>query len=173
MADLPFPLIPSEEGLTADQDVEAAAAAALAPAEEAAEEAPIPYGRSWAFDFVNRRMVRRGDAPARVQDTDALIQWCLMAIYSVRYAHAVFSDNFGIEQPYDLLGLADPTPFVLDFENRLRAALTVHDRIVDIQNYEAEYDPAQGVLTIKHFDVVTDEEGVVIPVGGVALTPVD
>lgn len=172
MADLAFPLVPTEEGLSAEQDLEAAAASALAPPEAEAEAIPAPYGRSWSFDFVERHMVRRGGSPAEVEGVGALIQWCLMAVYSVRYAHAVFSDNFGIEQPYDLIGLADPTPYVLDFERRLRAALTVHDRIVDVQNYKARYDPAQGVLTIEHFEVVTDEEQV-IPLGGLALIPVD
>jgi hypothetical protein len=172
MADLEFPLIPTEEGLSAEQDLQAAAEAALAPAPAEAEAAPAPYGRSWAFDFVNRRMVRRGDAPAEVEGVDALVQWCLMAVYSVRYAHAVFTDNFGMEQPYQLLGLADPTPYVLDMERKLKSALTVHDRIVNVQNYRASYDPTQGVLFIEHFEVVTDEEDV-IPISGLELLPLD
>jgi hypothetical protein len=34
----------------------------------------------------------------------------------------------------------------------------VHDRVAEVTEFEAAYDPTQGVLTIINFSVVTDDD---------------
>lgn len=173
VSELNFPLIPNEEGLSAEEDLAAAVASALTPggAQAVAEPPPRPFGTTWAFDFQNRQMIRRGGRPALVLGLDALRQRCLMAVYSARFAHKVFSDGFGIDRPYQMIGLAVPTPVVLDYERRLRQALEALEGVAEVTEYEGDYDPGQGVFTCT-FTVVSDA-GQQIPFDGLRLIPID
>ncbi len=84
-------LIPADDtALTPEEELEAAAQSALAPEyPEAPVEEPEPLGRSSVFDHSRGRFVRRGAAPAQVTGRAALEQWCLNAVYSARFGHAV------------------------------------------------------------------------------------
>lgn len=160
--DLRFELLPADDEFVSDV---AALDAAAAGAIEAtggppvlADAAPAPYGRSWEFDFDEGRFRRTGGSPAEVRGQDTLKQWCLMAVHSARFAHAVFSDEFGMEDPEEVIGEVVVEEMVPDFERHLTEALLVHDRVASIENFDAEYDPAEGILYITSLDVVTDEE---------------
>lgn len=159
--DLGFELLPpSDDLLTPEDDLNAAAASALedpnAPI-PVAGNVPEPLGVSWLFDFEAGRFVRQGGAPARVTDVESLKQWCLAALNSARYAHAIFSDEFGMEHPVDDLGAAVATEVVTDFATRIRDALLVHDRISDVTDIISSFDPLSGIVFVS-FVVVTDEE---------------
>jgi hypothetical protein len=172
--DLGFEMLPpDDEGVSAEADLEAAAASALedAGAETAAEdeEPARPFGRTWVFDFGKGRFVRQGGAPAETRGAGALQMWCLMAVHSARYAHRVFSDDFGMEHPEDPMGRLLTDERVAEYAERLQEALLVHDRIVAVENFDAAFDPSQGVLLIRSFDVVTDDEDR-IPFDGLTIT---
>lgn len=163
-----FTLIPADDDqITAEDDLEAAAQSALLDGEQAVDpedEGPIPFGRTWAFDYERQRFVRHGLAPAEVRGADALAQWCLMALHAARYAHPVFSEDFGTERPDDLIGEAQPVELLADFEDRMRDALLVHDRIAEVADLKATYDPASDVVAISDFTVITDEgDDVIVP----------
>jgi hypothetical protein len=82
-----------------------------------------------------------------------------MAAYSARYAHTVFSDEFGMEQPNDGLGMVGPEAIERadDFMQRLREAWLVHDRIAAVEG-TGTYDPIEGQIVLTDLFVVTDEE---------------
>lgn len=159
--DLGFELLPvDDEVIDADTDLDAAERSALEAALERLdapdELPPVPFGRTWSFDFVRGRFNRRGSAPAEVRGLGAVEQWCLMAAHTARYAHGVFSDEFGMERPDSVIGQVDVRDEAEDYGERLREALLVHDRITDVDRYSATYDPEEGVLLIEGFRVVTD-----------------
>lgn len=162
MADLDFDLLPADdEGLAPADDLAAAAASAFASADEGVPEAdlpvPMPFGKTPLFDFERGRMVRQGGSPVYVRGRRALEQRCLMAIHSARFAHAVFSDAFGMERPEAPRGDAVSVEAAAEFGRRLRDALLPFDRVVAVENIEVDF-PEDGVMFIRNFDVVTDEE---------------
>lgn len=159
-AEAGFELVPPEdEEFTPEEDLDAAEAAALEDPFVVDEvgDAAVPYGRSWAFDFQARRMIRRGGSPAEVRGEAALHVWMLTCIHTQVGAHPILPDDFGVERPRYPVGEVDAREAVTDWEVKLREALTVHDRISDVTDFEATYDPAEGVLYIQDFAVVTDE----------------
>lgn len=162
MADDPQ-LLPVDDGeITPEEDVAAAEASALAAAspEPARAEPPQPFGVTPLFDFELGRMVRAGQSPVMVSGHKALEQWCLMAIYSARYAHAVFTDEFGMEDPESVIGqAADAAETAADWGERLREALLVYDRVAAVEGYEGSFITLNGgrAFVVK-FTVVTDED---------------
>lgn len=121
------------------------------------EDPPIPMGKSWAWDAGRERYVREGTAPLEVQGRDALKEWCGAALRTAQGVHPIFSDAFGIEDPDDWIGLADPADALATFEPRAADALTVHDRIEELDDLTASYDPSTGVISIEDLVIVTDE----------------
>lgn len=173
---LDFTLIPADdEGLSPAQELEASIAGAVAePAaiEPQAAQEPAPFGRSWAFDFEERRFVRSTGSPLGVSGLEALHQWVLMVVHSARFAHRVFSEQFGMEHPERDIGQLRAAEMVSDYGQRLREAVLVHDRITALQNFRAHFDPVEGALRIDYFEIVTDEDEVV-QVGDVTLGRAD
>lgn len=162
MSDFGFSLLPPDDDpVTPEADLDAAAAAALADPALApvADGAPEPFGRSWAFDFTRGRFIRQGLAPAVTTDLDSLRQWCMTTLNSARYAHPIFSSDFGIEKPQGPVGDAGDRArdSADDWRVAARDALLVHDRIADV-SVTATYDPVAGVVLVEDLLVVTDEE---------------
>lgn len=155
-----LPLIPSDETeLDPDTDVALAEESLLAAADGRAAQAPAltPFGRTPMFDFDRGRFARAGDAVVWVSGLEAVAQWCLMAVHSARYAHrGVFTADFGMEEPDAVIGqAADVEEALSDWGARLSDALLVHDRIVAVEEFTAEWDPLRGVA-LARFSVVTD-----------------
>lgn len=154
-----FELIPPETDPVAPEDELNAATAALDDDAPAPEDDPrIPFGVSWSFDWEAGRFRRQGMSPARVSGLDTLREWCMMALNSARFAHVVFSEEFGIDDPNEPIGEAMDSEAESDYEEKIRTALIVHDRIADVTDFEMEYDPTEGILYIDSFRVVTDED---------------
>lgn len=161
-ADAPFPLLPADDPASSpDEDLAASAAGALAPAPAATPinaPAPIPFGKTWQFDFERGQFTHTGSSPTVVTGFSALEEWCQMAIHSARYAHEVFSDVFGMDEPDDLIGNFAIGEALADWQAALVDALMVHDRITSVENFDMVWDPSTGILTINSFDIVTDED---------------
>lgn len=164
-ADLGFELVPPDENAVSPlDDLNAAAASAVSDPGTAAEAAvdPVePFGVSWAFDYVAGRFKRQGTSPGRVEGTSALVEWCMTALNSRRYAHAIFSDEFGMEKPQGtrrgLPAGRAAEEYASDWGAKAREALLVHDRIVNVAMTPL-YDPVKGLITIDNLVVVTDED---------------
>ena len=160
-------LIPGDD---LDQRVDAAVASALAEETEEGEPEAVPFGRSWNFDFEQGRFVHEGSGAMRVYGGTALSMWCLMALHSTRFAHDVFSEAFGVENVDDLIGSAMSGEIGSEYEARMREALLVHDRIVALEDFTVEFDPADDAVYVSDFTVVTDEDERV-SVDGTAVGP--
>lgn len=159
MADPQINLLPDDRQLSPDQALDAAVAGALAipqGVQPVPDPPQLPLGRTWQFDFEEGRFIRAGTSPAETVELGAVAQWCLMAIHSARFAHPVFSDEFGMENPDSPLGEFAVGEILADWQRHLTEALLVHDRIVAVENMDLVWDPTVGVLLIRSFDVVTD-----------------
>lgn len=157
--DLGLRLLPElEEPLSAEEELELAAASALAPDYPALPGRPaVPLGRTWRFDWAQGRFISRGASPAETEGKGAVEEWCQMALHSARGAHAVFPEDFGVEDPEADVGGLPSSSSLVSLEDRLREALLRHDRITDVEEFEADYDPASDVVTVRRFIVVLDE----------------
>lgn len=111
-----------------------------------------------------------GGAPIETRGTDTLRQWMFAALHTAQGAHPVFPPSFGIEDPDDWIGGVDPTDALSTFEPRANDALTQHDRVEEVDDITAEYDPDEGVISIEDLVVITDEQEAV-PLTEVELTP--
>lgn len=167
-----FTMLPVDDPQTsAADDVAAATAGALALPDSvpvAPDDPPVPFGKSWRFNWEAGQFVRVGEAPAETTGFGALEEWCQMALHSARFAHPVFSDDFGMEEPESLIGEFARGESLADWERHLIEALLVHDRVSAVQNVTLRWDSTQGVLYVDSLDVVTDEDDV-LRVGGIAL----
>lgn len=171
--ELDFELLPQhdDDALTPEQELDAAEAAAIEPplSEEVPEEedVPDPPGRSWAFDHDRRRMVRSGSSPAETRGLDTLAQRCLMAVHTARFAHPVFSDEFGMESPDDLRGETVEAEDVADWEERLREALLAVEGVSEVEFDLVEYDRDTGDVLTSF--TVTSDDGATLPFDDLAL----
>lgn len=163
--DLGFELLPADdEGLSPAQELDAAiAGATVEPGAivPQAEDPPEPLGRTWAFDWASGQFRAAGGGPAPISGLAAVEEWVQMVVHSARYAHRVFADEFGMEGPEEPIGTMAGAEIVSEYEQHLREAILVHDRITALEKFQAVWSPAAGVLTIAYFEVVTDEEEVV------------
>lgn len=158
----PFSLIPADDPQsTPDQDLSAAITGALsAPLSTipVTPEPEQPLGRTWIFDFEAGQFARAGGSPAETNGLGAVEQWCQMAIKSARFAHPVFSQEFGMEEPDSIIGEFALGEALAEWEANLIEALLVHERITTVENFDLLWDPSTGILTINSFDVITDED---------------
>lgn len=155
-----FSMLPADAQSTPSDDLSAAVAGALAVPQSTLPvpaAVPQPLGNTWVFDFEAGQFVRAGSSPAVTSDLGALEQWCLMAIHSARYAHPVFSDEFGMEKPDAPIGEFAQGEVLADWQQSLVEALLVHDRVSAVEDIDLSWDPSTGILTINGMTVVTDE----------------
>lgn len=157
-----FSLIPADDPASSASDDLAAATAGAVALPDTIVPAPtapaIPFGVSWEFDWELGQFTRVGQSPLQVNNFNALGQWCLMAIHSARYAHAVFSDDFAMENPDSPIGEIAAGEIVDDWQAAVVDALMVHDRITSVDNIDIDWDPSAGVLYLNSLDVITDED---------------
>jgi hypothetical protein len=160
-----YSLIPADDPQsTPAQDLDAAAAGALQAQTGVAPVDPDPVrpmGSSWLFDWSEGQFVRTGQSPATVSELDALAEWAQMAIHTGRYAHPVFSDQFGMEEPDGVVGEFAVGEALADWQSAIVSALLVHDRVASVENIQLDWDPTTGVLTILSMDIITDEDAAV------------
>lgn len=167
-----FTLIPADDPQSSPQeDLDAATAGALALSDQITPvdpDPPVPFGSSWGFDWSAGQFLRMGRSPAPVGELDAVAEWAQMALHSARWAHPVFDDTFGIEEPDGVIGEFAEGEALADWQRSVVDALLVHDRIASVENVLLDWDPTTGVLTVLSLDIVTDED-TTVTVSDVAL----
>lgn len=161
--DAPEQLLPEDdEPLSEDEEV-----AAL---DESIEDVPDeddlvitvpaldPVGRSWAFDFQRRRFLigPGGHGPVATYGDATLKVWIEKCLNTDRGAHAIYSDDYGVDDLND--GFGGPTSQFPtgDYEQRIRDALTFHPRIVDVSGFVWDLDPADDAISVG-FQVDLDD----------------
>ena len=161
-ADPGFTMVPADTAdfVTADDELDAAEAALLEDrfALEGEGPAPVPFGRTWAFDWSAGRFHRVQASPIEVRGEAALREWLQASLHIAAGAHPILPETIGMEAPNDYLGSVDPTEALADFEQRLVEAWTQHDRVVEVTDVELLHDPRQGIIFMTSATVVTDQD---------------
>ena len=149
---LDFDLIPPDPGLI---NPDLALDAALAPVEDTDPDAPLTFGRSWRFDFIGGQFVKDGLAPQITYELDSLVVWVEKCLRTSRYAHAVYSDDFGIEGPFDVIGMQADDDLLGAYQEAITEALLVHDRITAVEGFSFTQDPFDEAV-FASFTVILD-----------------
>lgn len=134
------------------------------------EEEPPPIGRSWAFDFVSGRFQSgaTGKAPLATNGVATLIVWAEKCLRTVAGAHPIHPPGYGVRERSAVLGRAVAGAPVGELEQRIREALTFHPRIVDIEDFEFDFDPLDEWVNVT-FSLVLDDD-TVVPLNDLAMS---
>lgn len=147
-----FDLTPPDPGLI-NPDLQLDAA--LAPTEDIETDATIPFGRTWSFDFQAGQFVRDGTVPKVVYETDTLIMWIEHTCRTAKLAHPIYDDSYGMEDPYEIIGMTATGADLTAYQQQLEDALTFHDRIIGVEDFEFTQDPFDESLYAS-FTVLVD-----------------
>lgn len=161
-----YELLPPEGAdMAVDEALEAALGGAIVPA---SNYEPAPLGRSWAFDFETGQFARGGGAsPIVVTGEASPRMWVLKALHTARLAHPVYTEDYGVELPFDLVGGRVTPEGIGRYAAAVTDALLVHDRIAAVEDFAFSYDPDDDALEVA-FAVVLDG-GARVPVDPVSL----
>ena len=124
------------------------------------EEEP-PLGRSWAFDFETGRFRAASSVtahgPLATHGLRTLETWIEKCLRTDRGAHPVHSANFGVANPFEMIGQPVMSGLPDDYDERIRTALTMHPHIADIRRFKAEVDPNDDVVLVSFMVVLMDD----------------
>lgn len=117
-----------------------------------------PIGRGYAFDpYVGFRRSASGHGALQTSGVDTLQTWVVKCLNTERGAHPIYSDDFGLERAFELIGQPGSEIEVADYEARVREALLYHPRITDVVDFTANYGPDRDYL-LCGFTIVTDDD---------------
>jgi hypothetical protein len=145
--------------------------AALAPSMPTNSAPAQPLGRGWAFNFLTNEFVANGLSPAVVYEQDQLAVWIEKAVRTAKFAHPIYGNAFGMNDPFLLIGQPYTSELVGEYIDQITAALEVHDRIQTVTNFQFIQDPMTDQVYVT-FTVVLDDDDLdpvqmdAIPVGG-------
>ena len=145
-------LVPPDPGLI---NPDLALDAALAPVDDTDQAASIPFGRSWRFDFIAGQFIKDGQAPKITYELDSLVVWVEKCLRTSRYAHEIYSDDFGIEGPFDVIGMQANDEVLGAYQDAITEALLVHDRITAVEDFSFTQDPFDEAV-FASFTVILD-----------------
>lgn len=151
---LNYELLPPDPGLISP---DLALDAALAPVEDIENDAPIPFGRSWRFDFLTGQFVRDGTVPKIIYELDTLIIWIEKTLRTARLVHPIYSDEYGVENAAvtEPIGQQVTDDMLSEYQDAISDALTAHDRIVSVEEFDFDQDPFEETLNAS-FTVMVD-----------------
>lgn len=115
----------------------------------------IPMGKSWMFDVAQKRFVMHGSSPAETHGLNTLKAWIYLALNVARAAHPIYSDEYGMDDPYRLVAWPDEGEYRAAYQQDVINTLRQHDRILEVGDFQ--YELADDALYIT-FTVLTDEE---------------
>lgn len=121
------------------------------------EVAPRAYGRTWQFDLATGRIAKYGDRPVEISGLDNLRQWIDIAMNTTSLAHPIFPDDYGMDDPYNMVGEEYSPALEADYQDQIITALTFHDRIVGVDNFNFQFDSDEQVVYVT-FTVRVDDE---------------
>jgi hypothetical protein len=151
-----FELLPADDAeLTVDEALDAALDERDDSFDEDDTQRPIGYG--WAFDFATGQLVRHGLAPAVVTGESQIRMWIEKTLRTARFAHGIYSDNYGVDFPEDLIGQPFNSLLAGQLSTAIEDALLVHDRIRQVKDFTFTGGPESDLLEIS-FTVLVDED---------------
>lgn len=125
--------------------------------DDALPDTPDPYGKSWLFDFSTGQFQRVGSSPAETHGLDSLRQWVLLAMSVEQGAHEIFEEDFGIEDLNGMIGLPYNPALAAQYQRHVTEALLIHDRIVDVSDFDFQFNELEEYLECK-FVIQTDQD---------------
>lgn len=133
----------------------------LAPPDLLVTDAPPPpFGRSWAFDFQASQFVQNISGVAQTYGLISLRGWIEKCLRTDRGAHPVYSDDFGMERPFDMIGMQLSELNPQDLEQRIREALTKHPSIVDIEQFDLLYSADDEFIIVSFVVQLIDQQSI-------------
>lgn len=115
---------------------------------------PPPLGRSWAFDFTTNRFVAAANGIAETHGLGTLRTWIEKCLRTDRGAHAIHSDDYGMERPFSMIGTQLTDVSKDDIRIRVTDALTKHPSIADVQDFDMTFAPTDDDALFLDFTVV-------------------
>jgi hypothetical protein len=151
-SDLGYDLLPPDSG-TISPDI--ALDAALSPVVDYSTPSIEPFGKGWQFDFVAGQFVRSGASAAEAYDLANLRVWIEKTLRTAKFAHPIYSDSYGMEDPFLLIGYPSQSELIGDYQQQIVEALLVHDRIIGVQDFAYQQQALDDALYVS-FSVVLD-----------------
>jgi Protein of unknown function (DUF2634) len=131
-----------------------------------------PYGKSYQFDFAAGRFtVIPNKGPLQTNHLMTLKAWIEKCLLTARAAYPIYSDDYGVDNPSEGIGLQYTDELIGQMETNIEEALTQHPRILSVQSFASDYDPAEEELFVSFTCVVDGEDndiaitGLAIPLG--------
>jgi hypothetical protein len=153
---------PSEEGIAADEVLDASTEGIesdlIDEDVEVTEAAPDPIGRTWAFDFSERKFQTSGQAPTAIRGEVAVVGWVEKCLHTAEGAATVHPPGYGLPRPIaDYIG---EDPYDLEeVETDIEEALTFHPAIKSVEEIEIGFgETEQGDQAAEvSFIIVLDD----------------
>lgn len=124
-----------------------------------------PLGKSWKFAFAPTVgfVTNRGQGPLATFGIDTLKGWIDKCLHTARGAHPIHPPNYGVVDPFSLIGKHFDSHEQASYEDRVIEALLFHPRIAAVRDFGTSFDPDDEVLSIEMTVVLDDDTAV--PVG--------
>lgn len=124
---------------------------------------PPPLGRSWRFDFVSQRFVSTTSGVAETRGLATLRVWIEKCMRTDRGAHPIYSDDYGMVRPFDMIGMQLSDISKDDLEQRITDALTMHPSIVSIEDFDMTYNTdGDDALFVSFTVILTDQQTIAV-----------
>lgn len=128
---------------------------------------PAPkYGKSWLFDFEKGDYVL--DGAGRLVEADgqtAWAQWCVFAVLTQRFAHVIYSFDYGAEID---AALRQPSRKAVEseLERVITEALLVDPRTQTVRDFSFAWEGDQVKVSFTAVPVIGQSKQVEVIVGG-------
>lgn len=132
---------------------------------------PPPPGRSWAYQWTGEergflRSIHNG-RPLETRGDSTLVYWIDKTLRTAKGAHSIYSTDYGMNDPFRLIGITPTGHEVAEYQSDVHEALTLHPRIEDVIDFDVQQDPDSEVLEISF--VVVKDDGSYITVSSLRL----
>lgn len=128
---------------------------------------PAPqYGKSWLFDFAKGDFVT--DGAGRVIEADgytAWAQWCVKAVLTERFAHVIYSSDYGTELEQ---ALKQPSRKAVEaeLERVITEALLVDPRTEQVKDFAFEWEGDAVEVSFTAVPVIGVPERIEVRISG-------
>lgn len=128
---------------------------------------PAPkYGKSWLFDFEKGDFVV--DGAGRVIQTDghtAWVQWCVKTVLTQRFAHVIYSFDYGTELEK---ALKQPSRKAVEaeLERVITEALLADPRTEMVRDFSFEWQGDEVYVTFTAVPVIGTAERIEVKISG-------
>lgn len=144
---------------SAEEELRLQDALADSPAITVGSAPPVPLGRAPAYDFAAHRMVPgTSGGPLMTRGTETLKTWIEKCIRTRRGENEAVDANFGLDMLAEDL-LEEGAPYdpsaVAEYLSAVERGLTVHPRVLGIEDLDLVYDSPDDDAVFLKFRVVT------------------